>query len=101
KLKSKCITLFLIALSRLLPATIAAQTHLASLRGTVYDPNRAAVTGATVTVTSIATGDVRTTTTDGNGQYAIASLRAREYEVKVEAQAFRAHTEKIELFVNQ
>jgi len=100
-LKPKFRTLFLIALSLLLPATVAAQTHRASLRGTVYDPNRAAVTGANVTVTSIATGDVRTTTTDGNGQYAIASLPAGEYEVKVEAQAFRAHTEKIELFVNQ
>jgi hypothetical protein len=85
----------------LVPATIAAQTHRASLRGTVYDPNKAAISGAAVTVTSTATGDVRTTTTDSKGQFAIASLPAGEYEVKVEAQAFRAHTEKLELFVNQ
>jgi hypothetical protein len=100
-LKSNFRTLFLIVLSLLLPATIAAQTHRASLRGTVYDPNKAAVTGATVTLTSTATGDVRTTTTDSNGQFAIASLPAGEYEVKVEAQAFQTHTEKFELFVNQ
>jgi hypothetical protein len=100
-LKSKFSTLFLIVLSVLVPATIAAQTHRASLRGTVYDPNKAAVTGATVTITSSATGDVRTTTSDSNGQFAILSLPAGEYEVRVEASAFRAHTEKIELFVNQ
>jgi Carboxypeptidase regulatory-like domain/TonB dependent receptor len=100
-LKSKFSTLFLIALSLLLPVTVAAQTHRASLRGTVYDQNKAAVTGATVTLTSAATGDVRTTTTDSNGQFAISSLPAGEYEVKVEAQAFRTHTEKFELFVNQ
>ena len=93
--------LFLFVLSLMLPATIAAQTHRASLRGTVYDPNKAAVTGANVTVTSTDTGDIRTTTTDSNGQFAIASLPAGEYEVKVEAQAFRTHTEKFELFVNQ
>jgi hypothetical protein len=100
-LKSKFSTLFLIVLSVLVPATIAAQTHRASLRGTVYDPNKAAVTGATVTITSTATGDVRTTTSDSKGQFAISSLPAGEYEVRVEASAFRAHTEKIELFVNQ
>ena len=85
----------------MLPATIAAQTHRASLRGTVYDPNKAAVTGANITVTNTDTGDIRTTTTNGNGQFAITSLPAGEYEVKVEAQAFRTQTEKLELFVNQ
>ncbi|HJS24550.1 MAG TPA: TonB-dependent receptor [Pyrinomonadaceae bacterium] len=99
-MKSNFRTLFLIVLS-LLPATIAAQTHRASLRGTVYDPNQAAVSGATITVTSTATGDVRTTTTDSNGQFAITSLPAGEYEVMIEASAFKAHQEKIELFVNQ
>jgi hypothetical protein len=100
-LKSKFTTLFLIALSLMLPATIAAQTHRASLRGTVYDPNKAAVTGANITVTNTDTGDIRTTTTNGNGQFAITSLPAGEYEVKVEAQAFRTQTEKLSLYVNQ
>ena len=94
-------TLFLIVLSLLLPATIAAQTHRASLRGTVYDPNQAAVTGAHVNVTSTATGDVRTTTTDSNGRFAITSLPSGEYEVTVEASSFNTHKEKIEVFVNQ
>ncbi len=94
-------SLFLIVLSLMLPATIAAQTHRASLRGTVYDPNQAAVTGAQVNLTSTATGDVRTTTTDSNGRFAITSLPSGEYEVTVEAASFNTHKEKIEVFVNQ
>ncbi|HEU4871646.1 MAG TPA: TonB-dependent receptor, partial [Pyrinomonadaceae bacterium] len=94
-------TLFLFVLSLMLPATIAAQTHRGSLRGTVYDQNQAAVTGAQVSLTSTATGDVRTTTTDGNGQFAITSLPSGEYEVTVEASSFNTHKEKIEVFVNQ
>ena len=93
--------LFLIVLSLVMPATIAAQTHRASLRGTVYDPNQAAVTGAQVNLTSTATGDVRTTTTDSNGRFAITSLPSGEYEVTVEASSFNTHKEKVEVFVNQ
>src|SRR5687767_11796933 len=84
-----------------MPATIAAQTHRASLRGTVYDPNQAAVTGAQVNLTSTATGDVRMTTTDSNGRFAITSLPSGEYEVTVEASSFNTHKEKVEVFVNQ
>jgi Carboxypeptidase regulatory-like domain/TonB dependent receptor len=100
-LKSNFRTLFLISLSLLLPATIAAQTHRASLRGTVYDEKNLVISGAQVTLTSTATGDLRTTTTDSNGQFAITSLPSGEYEVLIEAQSFKTHKQKIELFVNQ
>ena len=93
--------LFLIVLSLVMPATIAAQTHRGSLRGTVYDPNQAAVAGARVNLTSTATGDVRTTTTNSKGQFAITSLPSGEYEVTIEASSFNTHKEKIEVFVNQ
>jgi Carboxypeptidase regulatory-like domain/TonB dependent receptor len=100
-LKSNFRTLFLVVLPLLLPVAIAAQTHRASLRGTVYDPNHAAIPGAEVSVTSTATGDVRTATTDNDGEYAISSLPAGLYEIKVQRQDFRTHSEKIELLVNQ
>ena len=99
-MKSNFRTLFLIVLS-LLPVTIEAQTHRASLRGTVYDPQQAVVHGAQVTLTSTATGDARTTTTDDNGQFAITSLPSGEYEVTVEAPSFSTHKEKVEVLVNQ
>ena len=94
-------TLFLVVLSLLLPATIAAQTHRGSLRGTIYDPNHAVIPGATVTVTSVATGEVRTTTSDRGGDYAVSSLAAGVYQVDVEERSFQKHSERIELLVNQ
>ena len=100
-MKSNCRTLFLIGLSLLLPATIAAQTYRGSLRGTVYDPQGSAVAGATVNLTNAATGELRTTTTDGSGQYTITSLPAGQYKAQVEAQGFRNHEQAIEIFVNQ
>ncbi|HEY6659641.1 MAG TPA: TonB-dependent receptor [Pyrinomonadaceae bacterium] len=92
---------FLIVLFLLLPVAVAAQTHRASLRGTVYDPNHAAIPGAQVSVTSVDTGDVRTTTTDDKGEYAISSLPSGMYEIKIEKQGFQTHAEKIEMLVNQ
>jgi len=92
---------FLVVLTLLLPVVVAAQTHHASLRGTIYDPNRAAIRGARVSVTNTATGDVRTTNTDNNGEYAISSLPAGEYQVEVEVSNFEKLVRKIELLVNQ
>ena len=100
-MKSNFRTLFLVVLSLLLPATIAAQTHRGSLRGTIYDPNQAVIPGSTVTVTSVATGEVRATTTDRRGDYAISSLAAGVYQVDVEGSSFQKYSEKIEILVNQ
>jgi Carboxypeptidase regulatory-like domain/TonB dependent receptor len=100
-LKSNFRHLFLIVLSLSLPLAVAAQTHRSSLRGTVYDPNRAAIPNATVSLTRIATGEVRSTTSDGNGEYGISSLPPGVYQVEVEMSSFQKHTEKIELLVNQ
>ena len=85
----------------LLPAIVAAQTHLASVRGTVYDPNRAAIPNAKISVKSFATNTVRTASSDDNGEYAISSLPAGRYELKIEVQLFQTHTQIIELKVNQ
>jgi len=92
---------FLIALFLLLPVAAGAQTHRASLRGTIYDPNHAVIPGAKISVTSVATGDTRTTTSDDKGEYAISSLPAGVYRVEVEMQSFRRHDQRIDLLVNQ
>jgi hypothetical protein len=92
---------FLIVLFLLLPVSAASQTHRASLRGTVYDANQAAIPGAKVSVTRVATGDVRTTTTDDKGEYGISSLPSGVYRVEVEMASFSRHDERIEILVNQ
>jgi carboxypeptidase family protein/TonB-dependent receptor-like protein len=100
-LKSNFRTFCLVVLSLLLPPAIAAQTHRGSVRGTIYDPNHAVIPGATVTVTRVATGEVRTATSAGSGDYAVSSLAAGIYQVDVEVSSFQKHSEKIEVLVNQ
>ena len=94
-------SLFLVVIALLLPVAVTAQTHRASFRGVVYDQNRAAIPAATVTLTNNETGEARTTTSDGSGQYAITSLPAGRYELAVQANNFQKHVEEVELLVNQ
>jgi hypothetical protein len=85
----------------LLGSTVAAQTHRASIRGTVTDPNGAVIPGAQVHLTNIATGDSRVAVSGAEGQYAISSLQPGVYQLEVEVQSFRKHTQRIEVLVNQ
>ena len=66
-----------------LPAQVSA-----SLSGTVTDQSGAAVSGAAVSVTSLETGAVRTTTTDGAGQYQVFPLPIGPYKVGVTKPGF-------------
>ena len=100
-MKSNRRVLFLIVLSLLVSAPVLAQTHRASLRGTVYDVNQAAVPGITITLTNTATGERRTTTSGNDGSYTISSLPAGVYELEVQEGAFRKYIKRFELFVNQ
>jgi len=47
------------------------------------------------------TGEVRTTTANNEGEYAITSLPPGNYEIRVEATGFKKHAQRIELLVNQ
>ncbi|HEV7903294.1 MAG TPA: TonB-dependent receptor [Pyrinomonadaceae bacterium] len=99
-MKSKIISLsFLLALL-VAPATFA-QTHRASIRGSVTDPNNAAIPGATVKLTNKATNEIRTVTTDAAGEYAISSLAPGAYLVAVEATGFQRLPQEVTLQVNQ
>jgi hypothetical protein len=62
----------------------------ASISGRVEDPSGGAVPQATVTVTSLETGAVRTVATDETGTYRVLLLPVGRYEVKAEATGFRA-----------
>ena len=73
-----------------LAPSLAAQTAgTGALRGTVTDSTGAVVPNATVTVSSVDTGQVRTATTGADGVYTITLLPPGPYHVKFEASGFQ------------
>ncbi len=100
-MKSDFRILFVVVLSLLLPAVVVAQTHRASVRGTIFDPRQATIPGASISITSLETGEIRTTTTNSGGEYGVTSLPAGNYEIKVDATGFIAYTQKLELLINE
>lgn len=66
----------------------------ATLKGKVLDQVGAAVSGATVTVTSAERGLVRKVETDSAGSYRVPLLQPGRYEVAVTAQGFQPQTLK-------
>jgi len=65
-----------------------------SITGTVKDSSGAAVPGATVSITSIEQGFVRTTTTNTTGDYLVSGLLAGHYNINVTAQGFERYLVK-------
>ena len=63
-----------------------------SLTGSVQDSSSAAIPGATVTLTSAATQQVKTSTTDGSGAYAFRELAPGSYTISAAAANFSATT---------
>ncbi|HYN84381.1 MAG TPA: TonB-dependent receptor [Pyrinomonadaceae bacterium] len=93
--------LFVAAVS-VAPALAQASSSTAELRGTVTDPNGAAVPNATVTITDLTKGTSRTTTTDEDGQYVFLNLLPSAYELKIEAvSGFAPGSTRVELTVGQ
>ncbi|MCX6636141.1 MAG: TonB-dependent receptor, partial [Acidobacteria bacterium] len=85
---------FLYASVAILIATSCApaQTTTAQLTGAVTDASGAAVPGANVTVTNVATGITRAISTSETGYYTAALLPPGNYGVRIEKEGFRAVT---------
>jgi hypothetical protein len=77
------------------------QTYRGAVRGTIYDPNKAALPGATVTITNTTTGEVRTASTGEQGEYAISALPPGLYEILIEKPPFENYSNKVDLHVNE
>jgi Carboxypeptidase regulatory-like domain/TonB-dependent Receptor Plug Domain len=60
-----------------------------ALTGTVSDPSGAVISGATVTLTSLATGQERTATSDASGSYKFSLVPPGTYSVKFTAAGFK------------
>lgn len=71
-----------------------AQFDTASVLGSIRDAKGGAVSGATVTVTNIATGISQRATTDNNGDYIFPTLRIGQYTITAESAGFS--TAKVE-----
>jgi hypothetical protein len=79
-----------------------ADVATATLKGTVSDPTKALLRGATVTAVSQDQGLSRRGTTNADGEYLIPLLKPGLYQVTVEAQGFRTQVfENIRLTVGQ
>ena len=92
----------LAALCVLAGTSVFAQLQSGRILGTVFDPQRAGIPGATVTVTNIATNIARTTQTDAEGNYVITPLDPGNYRVSAEIAGFQtAVREGLTLTVGQ
>jgi Carboxypeptidase regulatory-like domain len=90
-----------LGLSLSLAVATKAQT-VASISGTITDPNGGALAGANVTVKNVETGLHRQVPADASGRYDVESLAVGQYEVKAEAPGFRTETKTgITLVVGQ
>jgi hypothetical protein len=81
------------ALLLLLAAAVvtSAQISTGTLRGSVGDPTKAAISDASVTVKNKATGAERIATANSGGEFIISNLLPGEYEVKVVAKGFKTY----------
>ncbi len=85
------LTTFLIAVAIALAAPGAAAQHAptGTVQGQVVDQSHAVLPGVTVTAAHRATGEVRTTTTNEAGRYALTALTTGSYDLTFELQGFR------------
>ncbi len=100
KLKTSLIIVSL-ALGLLSVSPVGAQTDKASLRGTVTDPNHAVIVGAEINLTNEETNETRTTVSNGEGEYTLATLSPGRYLLKIAAPGFEPRAEHILIQVNQ
>jgi hypothetical protein len=70
------------------PALLS-QIQTGSISGTIFDPNKAVVPNATVTVTNKNTNVVQKVSSNDRGGYVVPSLNPGEYEISVTAAGFR------------
>ena len=79
-------------LTIVLPMTARAQVSTGTILGNVNDPSGAIVSGATIVITNVDTGEIHTATSNSSGIYAVPDLPAGRYRVEVSAPTFQTET---------
>ena len=86
----------------LLAGATFAQSNTGEITGTVHDPQGAIVPGATITISSAATGLSRSATTPDNGSFRFLALPAGSYSLSAEKSGFAiAKVEHIQVRVDE
>jgi carboxypeptidase family protein len=73
---------------------LAAQAFTGSISGTVVDPQKSIVPGATVTIVNEATSDSRAAVTDDQGYFQVTNLQPGNYTARIELTSFRTFERK-------
>src|SRR6266478_990377 len=90
-----------VVLLLVVPVAVRAQVVTASIRGTITDEQGAAVAGADVTITNVATDYSRTAQTGADGEYSFQGLPLGSYRIHASHAGFKAVTQTgIELHAN-
>jgi hypothetical protein len=84
-----------------LPATMMAQAVNGNMLGSITDQTKAAVPGATITITETKSGAVKTTKTNESGLFDFEALQPGTYRVSATLTRFKeAKIEAVNLVVN-
>src|SRR5579862_2890301 len=75
-------------------SALAQQVENAIVVGSVFDPTHAAVSGAGITLTHLATGAKTEVRTDARGEYRTPPLRIGEYTIAVVADGFKQFNQR-------
>lgn len=89
------------AASLMLTPYALSQADSGRIVGTVTDTTGAAIPNATVTLTNVENGNVRTVTTDGTGGLNISAVPAGNYSARVEAPGFASQSVTFAVIVTQ
>jgi Carboxypeptidase regulatory-like domain/TonB dependent receptor-like, beta-barrel len=99
-MKKYGVLLLILFTTTLWSANVWAQaTASGTIVGTVYDVSGALVVGAQVQVTQKSTGSVRTTTTNGAGEFRFELMPASTYDVKTSKAGFTTMVQRVELLI--
>jgi Carboxypeptidase regulatory-like domain len=101
-MKNRILTPFLLAFLVLATSTsLLSQTFRGSIRGAVRDANDRPIAGALLKLFFPATGESRTATTGGSGEFAFTLLPPGAYRIEVEQTGFKKTVYRIDLEVNE
>ncbi|MFZ0061125.1 MAG: TonB-dependent receptor [Pyrinomonadaceae bacterium] len=100
-MRSTAVNTLMLALLILLPVMVGAQTHRATVRGIITDPNQAVIPGASVEIYNTETLERRTVTSNSQGEYAVSALSPGSYTLSVRASGFDRPPQQLVLQVNQ
>ena len=103
RLSCRVLLCFVIATGLLLlglaPVSAQSTVGTGSIQGVVNDPTGAVVSGASVTITNIATNLVIKLTSNSSGAYSSGALTPGRYKVQVSAKGFNSVSEVVEVLI--